>query len=133
MKLQIASHDSCCASVRQSTNQTLHRYRHLQPGYLVLKLDRALPSLPVVGCYAVNFSTKGVPSFCTICYAHGSRTPRSCVALVLACTWSTGLTPNANPPMGNKTWRFTMLSRMMKYFQTCTTSYIYNGPEDILD
>jgi hypothetical protein len=31
--------------------------------------------------------------------------------------------------MHNKTWRFTMLLRMMKSFQTgSTTTYVYNGP-----
>jgi hypothetical protein len=40
--------------------------------------------------------------------------------------------PSHNPPMRNKTWQLTMLSRRMKRLQTATTTYIYNGPEGIL-
>ena len=40
--------------------------------------------------------------------------------------------PSHNPPMRNKTWQLTMLSRTMKRLQTATTTYIYNGPEGIL-
>ena len=46
------------------------------------------------------------------------------------------LTPNAppshNPPMRNKTWQLTMLSRTMKKLQSGTSTYIYNGREGIL-
>jgi hypothetical protein len=81
-----------------------------------------------------TFFHKRVPGFCTIFCAHGFRTPQSCVAWVLSCTGLTPITPPShNPPMRNKTWRFTMLSRMMKYFQNGTTTYIGNGLGGILD
>ena len=85
--------------------------------------------------YELPFTVYGEPGFRAFLRVRMPIIVRSLVAslrkLVEGLRLTTNAPPRHNPPMRNKNWPLTMLSRTMKKLQTATTTYIYNGPEGI--